>query len=546
MSRAKPERRGAVKARSPRGAMETRIDGAHRLASKDTEAATGRPEVAEPAMAVAPSLIAASSPTEQLRLQANQLAEHLRTRQRELDQRESRLNAQLAQIDLAGRQTRLWITEQQGELAEQQAALEERKLELGKRETELEAAYAAAQQQAVMSEELARHEQALNEKKKELAEAEQQVQRAIADQEEFLRERAEQMSSAVEEKLRHAEEELAQKEELLHDRERQIKALAEKLQAQAAAQNQVRSTMSEERERSLEVLQQEKQKIDAHRQASEEMIRQMMAGVERRRAALDAEAARIREHASRPSPELLAREQQVEETRRRLEARERQLHEQEIQLAATREEIERVQQELAEERRKAEEQMRGERQRLQAEQRRMMAELEEKRLSLQRRSEYIDQCRGGLEQLRAELGEMHRETLEIRLATEELWIQMSSTTPTPVLTRSLTQLRAKLSEHYRTAGEELARQRNDLLTIRNGLAQQHERLVQQKHELELWATKRREEIELQAARLVAREQELDRQEAEFKEQARKWQVEQLAYRAEIQRLQVRSESAATV
>ena len=140
MSRAKPERRGAVKARSPRGAMETRIDGAHQLASKDMEAATGRPEVAEPAIAVAPSLIATPSPTEQLRLQANQLAEHLRARQRELDQRESRLNAQLAQIDLAGRQARLWITEQQGELAEQQAALEERKLALDKREAALEAA----------------------------------------------------------------------------------------------------------------------------------------------------------------------------------------------------------------------------------------------------------------------------------------------------------------------------------------------------------------------------------------------------------------------
>jgi len=169
----------------------------------------------------------------------------------------------------------------------------------------------------------------------------------------------------------------------------------------------------------------------------------------------------------------------------------------------------------------------------------MLAELEEKRLTLQRRSEHVDQCRAGLEQLRTELGEMHREALEIRLATEELWIQMSSTTPSPVLTRSLAQLRAKLAEHYRATAEELDRQRSELLEIRNGLAQQHDRLLQQKHELELWAAKRQEEVEQHAASLVCREQELDRQEAEFREQARKWQVEQLAYRAEIQRLQSR-------
>ncbi len=118
MSRSKPERRVPIKARSPRSTVETRIDGAHALTSKDGESEAVRSEVGEAVLAAAMSpLVATSLPTEQLRLQANQLAEHLRSRQRELDQREARLNAQLAQIDLASRQTRLWITEKQGELA---------------------------------------------------------------------------------------------------------------------------------------------------------------------------------------------------------------------------------------------------------------------------------------------------------------------------------------------------------------------------------------------------------------------------------------------
>ena len=78
-----------------------------------------------------------------------------------------------------------------------------------------------------------------------------------------------------------------------------------------------------------------------------------------------------------------------------------------------------------------------------------------------------------LEELRAELGRMHRETLEIRLATEELWVQVSGVAPPAVLTRSLGQIRARLADHYRLAGSELDEQKEELQTIRCELAEQH-------------------------------------------------------------------------
>jgi septal ring factor EnvC (AmiA/AmiB activator) len=128
---------------------------------------------------------------------------------------------------------------------------------------------------------------------------------------------------------------------------------------------------------------------------------------------------------------------------------------------------------------------------------------------------------------------MHRETLEIRLATEELWVQLSGTAPAATLTQTLGQVRAKLAEQYRMANTELAGQRKELDEIRAQLAQQHEKLMVQKRDLDAWASRRQEEIQEQAARLVAREQELERQDAEFQQRSRESQIEQLDYRRQI-------------
>jgi len=156
--------------------------------------------------------------------------------------------------------------------------------------------------------------------------------------------------------------------------------------------------------------------------------------------------------------------------------------------------------------------------------------------TLEQDSHTSDECRASLLALRSELETMHRETLEIRLATEELWVQLSGSAPPAALVRSLTQIRAKLAEEYRRANEELARQKQQLEGIRRELSQQHARLVQQKRKLDRWAARRQEDIQQQAARLVAREEELQSQGADLSNLARRWQTEQLGYQQEIRRL----------
>jgi hypothetical protein len=147
------------------------------------------------------------------------------------------------------------------------------------------------------------------------------------------------------------------------------------------------------------------------------------------------------------------------------------------------------------------------------------AELEQKRQAVQRRADHVDQCRAALEQLRAELGRMHRETLEVRVATEELWVQLSGAAPPAALVRSLGRIRTKLADQYRQANAELAGQKKELEAIRAQLSIEHERLVEHKQQFEQWAADRREECERQASRLVAREQEIHRDETRIRGQS---------------------------
>jgi chromosome segregation ATPase len=131
---------------------------------------------------------------------------------------------------------------------------------------------------------------------------------------------------------------------------------------------------------------------------------------------------------------------------------------------------------------------------------------------------------------------MHRETLEIRLATEELWAELSGTAPAAALTRSLGRIRSRLAEHYRTANLELHQKKEELEQLRGQLSQQYEKLVRQKRNFDAWVAECREEVEQQAARLVARGEDLDRREADMGEYARQSQAEKLELQQEIRRL----------
>jgi septal ring factor EnvC (AmiA/AmiB activator) len=141
---------------------------------------------------------------------------------------------------------------------------------------------------------------------------------------------------------------------------------------------------------------------------------------------------------------------------------------------------------------------------------------------------------------------MHRETLEIRLATEELWAELSGSAPPAVLTRSLGRIRSRLADHYRMANLELKQKQEELERLAGQLSEQHEKLVGQKRNFDVWVAQCREEVEQQAARLLARGEDLDRREADMGEYARRTQAEKIQLQEEIRRLRAKLAARAEI
>lgn len=213
-----------------------------------------------------------------------------------------------------------------------------------------------------------------------------------------------------------------------------------------------------------------------------------------------------------------------------------QLAEAELKLAETQAKSALLRERLVEARRQFREELRQERQRLVLERREAMEEVQKKRDGLARRSRYIDNCQAKLVQLRGELSEMHRETLAVRLATEELWVQLSAATPPATLAASLVEMRNRLSEHYRESANELARQRTELELARTDLAEELERILKRKQEVDAWVQRQEEDLCQQAQRLRDRESEIGRRAAEIEEAGQLRELERIGLETEIQQL----------
>jgi hypothetical protein len=394
-------------------AVMTRVDAPHEVAKAACDAAAD-----EPAPVV--QLVPDEPLSEQISLQAAQLAAHLRSRQQELDHREAELNSRTARLESDARAARLWIDQHETDMVSREA-------ELACRERDLAARFEAI---AASEAELARRLQELSDRDERLEKQEREVERRLA------------------------------------------------------------------------------------RLATVEAAQQRGA----------------------PPPDAV-REEELRRAAEALQSRRRQLDEEERRLARSQAEAQELCERLAADHADFAEQSAAVRQQTAAERRQATADIEEKRRAVQQRAEHVDQRWAALGQLRGELERIHRETLEIRLATEELWAQLSGVAPPAALTHSLGRIRAKLARQYAQANAEAAEQKNALETIRGQLIAEHEKLVEQKRQFEQWVAACREECQQQAARLVAREQQLHHEKTELRQQWQRWQAERLRYQIELGRLE---------
>jgi hypothetical protein len=172
-----------------------------------------------------------------------------------------------------------------------------------------------------------------------------------------------------------------------------------------------------------------------------------------------------------------------------------------------------------------------------AEQRRLAAEAREvERQEVKRQESDLANRTAALVGMRAEVQRAQQETLEMRLATEELWSQLSSQHPPATLAQSMAQIRLKLAEEFRLAKVELLKQRADVKQLAERLAQQHQKATEQRTQSQIWLNGRLQELEQYAGRIRSREQQVAAERAALRAEQAEWQAEKLRLEQEIRRL----------
>ncbi|QDU91019.1 hypothetical protein Pla175_44350 [Pirellulimonas nuda] len=467
----------------PARTEQARIDGPHGPVRPPAERAQAERRPAR----VAASGSAALQPeqVDPATLQASELVARLAAQQEELDRRVALIESQEAEVESKLRNARLWLDGQRQELDAREAQLEQREksvaaptpegdsAEIKKRAAELDARQAELYQKL---------EKLAHDRSRCDAEL-----RSIADREERL---AALTEAAAEERRR------------IEASESDLSLLRAEL---AAAK--------EENDRDADDL--------ARREAQLAVRRQEVSTALKRFESLgkaEQEIAKLREAAAQFS----ARARYLEDAEGLLEK----------DGAAVAEE----RRELHEQRMRLQEQAERERRELAAEQAAQQTDARRTSERLAAREAELDQRQSALEQVHAELSRSQREVLEMRLATEETWSQLTGALAPASLARSIAQVRARLADHYQHVTAELAERRRDLDEVSRSLEARAEGLETRRADISSWAKRNEEDLERRAAQLVARERELDRQQQHYEKLEQKWSAERGEYRAQIRRL----------
>jgi hypothetical protein len=486
-------------------------------------------------------LFAQGIPSEVLARHATELAEKLQTRLEDLDRREAMIHGQEAELDSRIRSARLWLEERESELDTREEAirndtgqdvelsasshhaakiaeslqLEERERQLSRQQVELEHLQS---QLAERLSELEIQTATCQSKQEELTDSRRQFesrQRELDAREAEIYKQMEQLTTTEVslqqrvEKINAADEELVKRLEELRTWELKLGEQSSELEFQRAELNRIHQEVelrlndADERERRIRFRDQE--------------IKTALVRYER---------LNITEQKMVELQQLAA---EYDSRTNNLAAAESLLAEQHVQLAERSRELE--QQELAFENHVTR-------------QRKLLAkEKDEQTLLLARKEQLLDQRdaelvqrSAALEQLQEELRAAQREVLEIRLATEETWLQLQGALAPATLSRSISQVRIRLADHFQLAADEAIKRRRELELVRQELANEHSHLQNQRQDLESWLARREQDIEKHAARLVEREQELDAQERHFQLAEKAWHSQQAEYQREIQRL----------
>jgi len=155
----------------------------------------------------------------------------------------------------------------------------------------------------------------------------------------------------------------------------------------------------------------------------------------------------------------------------------------------------------------------------------------------------LEQMRMVLDRSREELGKMHRETLEVRLATEELWLRLARESGSEDLKKSVAKIQTRLATEYQDAVARFELQKQELVQSRNELREQQEQLSARKDQIDQLAVQVESAQSERERNVKEREEEMDRRQEHIDEQMRRLQHERAEMEHEVRMLQAQIDAA---
>lgn len=508
--------------------------------------------------------------------QAGEIANYLKSQFAEISRREQTLSGQLSELDNERRKIRMWVGQIEEQYDEREASVREKETELIRKAVECEKLAKTVQHEqekvfdaqdalelersemrdqilvefAQQRETLERQRLDLNQERSRIRE---EVQSSLAEQRRDLEHAQEEWRGVKQTELNHlkrerelhettirkVEEELASRKENF-----ELELKTQKADWESQRQAELESLESQKRDfviRSEEIEHQLRiQREDLQREYSsrEEQFEQKRTLIENRIKFQENHLLRLRKQIEQEQHEF-QRQQQIQQQQHEQNERIHLLRMKQLDrfrdlLHQREESLSRERSLHLELRRKVERQELNQAQRMTQEYESWKKDRDAQKAELRRQQDMLalhadnlERRRERLDTLRSEVEETHRGTLEMRLALEEGWAQLTQVEGEEAARERLEKARDALAAHYRQLRESLSVERQELDHSQEVFHRHRDEFRQERQDLSEWIAERDEQLRLRGEQLRFEAEQMSIRDAAWDQNRETWLQEKV-------------------
>ncbi len=317
--------------------------------------------------------------------------------------------------------------------------------------------------------------------------------------------------------------------ELLTQRQQQLADLETATRAEEAKLQEGQEAFARQREQQLTELRHERAVLENRLRFQQEHLAKARQEIESAQNEFRRESQRARGQLEEGDAIIRLRQSQLDRVRALLEERERSVNREREMLFKS----QRAFEQFTEHDR---EQIKRERDDWERERGGQLADLRRQQDMLALHANNLEGRRERLDKLRAELEETHRTTLEMRMAIEEAWAQMTQTCGVDVAQQRLDQAQQQLSGHYRGLRDALIEQRRELDEMRQLFQTQRDEFRAEQQTLSEWAASQERSLREHEGDLQTQAEQLNVRESAWRSASQRWINEKIEAEAVIRDL----------